>query len=90
MPLQRILESEADAIDLINRALDALSSNAKLEAALDPEGTGIFDHYGVDGDADNVIDDDPNGDGNYRRLASSATSSRRKRRRSAARTIAQT
>ena len=43
------LESEADAIDLINRALDALSSNAKLEAALDPEGTGIFDHYTVDG-----------------------------------------
>ena len=43
------LESEADAIDLINRALDALSSNAKLEAALDPDGTGIFDHYTVDG-----------------------------------------
>ena len=39
------LESEADAIDLINRALDALSSNAKLEDALDPDGTGIFDHY---------------------------------------------
>ena len=39
------LDSEADAIDLINRALDALSSNAKLEAALDPDGTGIFDHY---------------------------------------------
>jgi len=39
------LDSEADAIDLINRALDALSSNAKLEDALDPDGTGIFDHY---------------------------------------------
>ncbi len=39
------LESEADAIDLINRALDALSSNGNLEAALDPDGTGIFDHY---------------------------------------------
>ena len=39
------LEPESDAIDLINRALDALSSNAKLEAALDPDGTGIFDHY---------------------------------------------
>ena len=34
------LESEADAIDLINRALDALSSNANLAAALDPDGTG--------------------------------------------------
>ena len=50
------LESEADAIDLINRALDALSSNAKLEAALDPDGTGIFDHYQTDADDDN----DPN------------------------------
>ena len=40
-----VLESEADAIDLINRALDALSSNNNLEAALDPDGTGIFDHY---------------------------------------------
>ena len=50
------LESEADAIDLINRALDALSSNAKLEDALDPDGTGIFDHYQTirddDGDDD--------------------------------------
>ena len=39
------LESEVEAIDLINRALDALSSNANLAAALDPDGTGIFDHY---------------------------------------------
>ena len=44
------LESEADAIDLINRALDALSSNANLKAALDPDGTGIFDHHDGDGD----------------------------------------
>ncbi len=42
------LESEADAIDLIDRALDALSSNAKLEAALRPDGTGVFNHYNTD------------------------------------------
>ncbi len=48
------LESEADAIDLINRALDALSSDAKLEAALDPDGTGIFDHYQTAADDDNL------------------------------------
>ena len=48
------LASEADAIDLINRALDALSSNAKLEAALDPDGTGIFDHYQTAADDDNL------------------------------------
>ena len=54
------LESEADAIDLINRALDALSSNTKLAAALDPDGTGIFDHYGLtdNGLDDNAIDED--------------------------------
>ena len=39
------LESEAEAIELINLALDALSSNAKLEAALRPDRTGIFSHY---------------------------------------------
>ena len=49
------LESEADAIDLINRALDALSSNTKLAAALDPDGTGIFDHH--DGNGDGTADD---------------------------------
>lgn len=38
-------DSEADTIDLINRALDTLSSNAKLEGALDPDATGIFDRY---------------------------------------------
>ena len=52
------LESEADAIDLINRALDALSSNANLEAALDPDGTGIFDHSWNDANNDGVVDDD--------------------------------
>ena len=49
------LESEADAIDLINRALEALSSNAKLEAALDPDGTGIFDHYDSNADGDPAV-----------------------------------
>ena len=49
------LESEADAIDLINRAIDALSSNANLAAALDPDGTGIFDHH--DGDGNGEPDD---------------------------------
>ncbi len=54
------LESEADAVDLINRALDALSSNAKLAAALDPDSTGIFDHFWDTsiGNFDAVIDDD--------------------------------
>jgi len=52
------LESEADAIDLINRALDALSSNANLAAALDPDGTGIFDHYWDDANTDGTVDDD--------------------------------
>ena len=48
------LESEAEAIELINLALDALSSNAKLEAALRPDRTGIFSHYntGTADDAD--------------------------------------
>ncbi len=49
------LESEADAIDLINRALDALSSNAKLAAALDPDSTGIFDHYDTNADGDPAV-----------------------------------
>ena len=53
------LESEADAIDLINRALDALSSNSNLAAALDPDGTGIFDHYWDDANNDGVVDTDP-------------------------------
>ena len=61
------LESEADAIDHINRVLDALSSNAKLEAALDPDGTGIFDHYQTDADDDNDTDTAADADlGNFR------------------------
>ena len=47
------LESEVEAIDLINRVLDALSSNANLKTALDPDGTGIFDHFNS-GVPDNV------------------------------------
>ena len=39
------LSSEAEAVDLIDRALDALSSNAKLEAAVRPDGTGIFAYW---------------------------------------------
>ena len=50
------LESEADALDLIERALDALSSNAKLGAALDPDGTGVFDHYDSGTDDDDETD----------------------------------
>ena len=67
-PATTDLESEADAVDLINRALDALSSNAKLEDALDPDGTGIFDHYQTagndDGDA-NTPDAEDFGDFRY-------------------------
>ncbi|MDE0628602.1 MAG: hypothetical protein OXH99_19575 [Bryobacterales bacterium] len=59
------LDSEADAIDLINRALDALSSNAKLEDALDPDGTGIFDHYDT-GTADDTATPERENEGNYR------------------------
>ena len=44
-PATADLESEADAIDRINRALDALSSNAKLDAAVRPDGTGIFNYW---------------------------------------------
>ena len=39
------LSSEAEAVDLIDRALDALSSSAKLEAAVRPDGTGIFAYW---------------------------------------------
>ena len=39
------LDSEADAINLIDQAVDALSSNAKLEAAVRPDGTGIFSYW---------------------------------------------
>ena len=56
------LESEADAIELINRALDALSRNTMLGAALDPDGTEIFDHYFEDSDGDGLIEEDPDND----------------------------
>lgn len=59
------LDSEADVIDPINRALDALSSNAKLEDALDPDGTGIFDHYDT-GTADDPATPAREHEGNYR------------------------
>ncbi len=39
---------EKEALGLIDQVLDALSSQSKLLAALDPEGTGIFDHYDSD------------------------------------------
>ena len=44
---------QEDAVGLIDRILDALSSEAKLLAALDPDGTGIFNYY------DTGKDDDP-------------------------------
>ena len=39
---------EKEALGLIDQVLDALSSQSKLLAALDPDGTGIFDHYDSD------------------------------------------
>ena len=47
------LDSEADAISLIDQALDALSSNANLEAAVRPDGTGIFSYWNT-GNPDNA------------------------------------
>ena len=43
-----------EALGLIDQVLDALSSQSKLLAALDPEGTGIFDHYDSDLNANEV------------------------------------
>ena len=52
---------QEDALDLLDRALDALANANNLFAALDPEGTGIFDHYGITEDDpktdDDVVDD---------------------------------
>ena len=60
-PATTDLESKAEAIELINLALDALSSNAKLEAALRPDRTGIFSHYNTgtadDTDTANIRED---------------------------------
>ena len=39
---------EKEALGLIDQVIDALSSQSKLLAALDPDGTGIFDHYDLD------------------------------------------
>ena len=48
---------ESEALDLIDRAIDALSNTTALFAALDPSGTGVFDHYSVDlNDDDDAID----------------------------------
>ena len=46
---------QADALGLIDRVLDALSSNSKLEAALDPNGTGIFNKRWTDTDGDGTV-----------------------------------
>ena len=48
-----------DAVDLINRALDALQGAAALKAALDPMKSGIFNHYtdGSNDEQDFVGDD---------------------------------
>ena len=49
-----------EALGLIDQVIDALSSQSKLLAALDPDGTGIFDHYHMDANNDGVVD---NGEG---------------------------
>ena len=49
---------QEDALGLLDRALDALSNATKLFAALDPDGTGIFDHYWIDANSDTVVDAD--------------------------------
>ena len=69
------LESEADAIDLINRALDALSSNTNLGEALDPDGTGIFDHYDT-GVADDTTTDEREDIGNFVNAAKTKVNNR--------------
>ena len=49
---------EKEALGLIDQVLDALSSQSKLLAALDPDGTGIFDHYDSNLNADEVQEGD--------------------------------
>ena len=56
--------AKSDAIDLIDRVLDALSSNDKLEAALDPKGTGIFNQYWID-DGNGTVEDGETHDFRY-------------------------
>ena len=49
LPLRLSADYNAkEALGLIDQVIDALSSQSKLLAALDPEGTGIFDHYDPD------------------------------------------
>ena len=48
---------QEDAVGLLDRVLDALSNATKLYAALDPEGTGIFDHYSTGVADDDTTDD---------------------------------
>ena len=48
---------QEDALGLLDRAIDALSNATNLFAALNPEGTGIFDHY-------EITPDDPGTDEN--------------------------
>ena len=45
-----------EALGLIDQVIDALSSQSKLLAALDPDGTGIFDHYHMDANNNGVVD----------------------------------
>ena len=48
------MDLQEDALDLLDRVLDALSNANNLFAATDPDGTGIFDR---------MMDEDLNGDG---------------------------
>ena len=62
--------AEDDALDLLDRVLDALANANNLFAALDPEGTGIFDHFDSDSGTDGVQE------GNYIRYDTNADSRR--------------
>ena len=59
------MDLQEDALDLLDRVLDALSNANNLFAATDPDGTGIFDRMmDVDSNANDLIEVDPNEDGN--------------------------
>ncbi|MDE0628607.1 MAG: hypothetical protein OXH99_19610 [Bryobacterales bacterium] len=45
-------DTQEDAVGLIDRMIDALANTNNLFAALDPDGTGIFDHFDSNADAD--------------------------------------
>ena len=66
---------QEDALDLLDRSLDALSNATKLFAALDPEGTGIFDHYVTTEDDPTTMEIDETVLGNFIRY--DATGDRR-------------